>query len=151
MKRFFVYSDEEIYSFVKEKLEEFPYSEEDSGGEATRGEDLKRPQGSGKYTRMYLGNEKFDITAANQILINTAEWLIRKGKIDDKLLPVSAGPKRYLLNKENKNKYGGPLPSAKKLSNGYWIMLNLSKDNCIAYAKRLLVRFNVDPEILKLE
>ncbi|MEM3490344.1 MAG: hypothetical protein QXO75_11930 [Nitrososphaerota archaeon] len=147
----FVYSDEEICSFVKEKLEEFPCSEEDSGGEAARGEDLKRPQDSGKYTRMYLGSEKFDITAANQILINTAEWLIRKGKINDKLLPIPAGPKRYLLNKENKNKYGGPLPSARKLSNGYWIMLNLNKESCIAYAKRLLVRFSVDPEILKLE
>ena len=119
--------------------------------ETTPDDSKQVPHDSEKYSRMYLGNEKFDITAANQILINTAEWLIKKGKINEKNIPIPAGPKRYLINRENKNTYGGPLPGGKRLSNGYWIMLNLSKPNCVIYARKLLTKFGIDPKFLRVE
>ncbi len=147
----FIYDDEEIESFVKEKLEELLSPKDDLSLETNHVDAARNSQDSEKYTRMYLGSERFDISAANQILINTAEWLIKKGKITDKSLPIPAGPKRYLLNKENKNMYGGPLPAAKKLYNGYWIMLNLNKPNCVIYARKLLMRYGMDPKMLSVE
>lgn len=146
----FIYEDEEIESFVKEKLQELLSPSEDLSSETTHVDTERNSQDSEKYTRMYLGNERFDISAANQILINTAEWLIKKGMINDRSLPIPAGPKRYLLNKENKNMYGGPVPGAKKLYNGYWIMLNLNKPNCVIYARKLLMRFGMDPKMLSV-
>lgn len=147
----FTYDEGEVISFIKEKLEELIYPDEESVSETTLTNTKQMPRDSEKYSRMYLGNEKFDITAANQILINTAEWLIKKGKINEKNIPIPAGPKRYLLNRENKNMYGGPLPGGKRLINGYWIMLNLSKPDCVIYARKLLTKFGIDPKLLRVE
>ena len=145
------YEDEEIVSFVKEKIEELLSPNEESNIDVGQEETKRFAQDSEKYTQMHIGTEKFDISAANQILINTTEWLIKKGKINDRALPIPAGPKRYLINRENKNMYGGPLPGGKRLSNGYWIMLNLSKSNCVIYARKLLTRFGMDPKSLRVE
>ena len=147
----FSYEDEEVLSFIKEQLEELLSPNEETNVEVGSDEVKRLAQDSEKYMRMYIGTEKFDINAANQILINTAEWLIKKGKINDRSLPIPAGPKRYLLNKENKNMYGGPLPGGKRLFNGYWIMLNLNKPNCVIYARKLLTKFGMDPKLLRVE
>lgn len=145
------YEESELISFIKEKLEELIHPDEENEVESSTSNTNHLQNVSERYSRMYIGNERFDINTANQILINTAEWLIKKGKINEKNIPIPAGPKRYLINRENKNKYGGPLPGGKRLSNGYWIMLNLSKDNCVIQARRLLKKFEFDPTLLRLE
>lgn len=148
----FDYEDSDLQLFVREKLESLLSQEEDKFEETLENFDSPIANSSHKaLSKMYIGKEQYQISAANQILINTAEYLIRKGKITEKNLPFSAGPKRYLINIRNENKYGGPLPQAKQLSNGWWIMLNFDSIQCELQARKLLSAFGSDPSSLRVQ
>ena len=70
---------------------------------------------------MVLGEDRFIISKANKILINTAEWLIKKGKLKQYDVPIETGPKNYLINLEAKHKRGNDFYGGKQLSNGLWL------------------------------
>ena len=110
------------------------------------------PWRGGRPRKMKLKGEVFELRNSFEILINTANWLIRNGKLKPSDCPVGIGRgKRNLINKEPKHKDGDDFLAPKKLSNGLWIETNYSTASCINYTKRLLEKFRVSSDILTIE
>lgn len=102
--------------------------------------------------KMKLKGEAFELRNSFEILVNTANWLIKSNKLKPSDCPITIGRgKRNLINKEPKHKYGGDFRAPKKLSNGLWIETHASTASTINYTKRLLEKFGVSPEILTIE
>lgn len=144
------YEVDEVHEFLKEKagallseesMESYPAGRETANGN----------QGGQYYTKMRLPGKEYRINAQNEILINVANWLIEKGKLSRNTVPIDAGHKRYLVNKENKNKDGRPLPGGKPINGGLWLMLNLSASNIVLKAYELLEKFGYQKGTLELE
>jgi len=145
------FEDTEIEDLLKERVKEIisgPFEEETSSETpiepiSWRGESPRK---------MKLKGEVFELRNSFEILVNTANWLIKNGKLRPSDCPVGIGRgKRYLINKEPKHKYGDNFRTPKKLSNGLWIETHYSTASCINYAKRLLEKFGFSPNILIIE
>jgi len=105
---------------------------------------------SGKTENIYgkieirIGNEgPFIFGKYNELLVQTAEWLIKNKYITEKDLPIRAGnrAKRYLINVTNKHENGEEFISFKRLSNGWYILTHFSSNRCSDMAKYLLERY----------
>jgi hypothetical protein len=145
------FEDAEIEDLLKERVKEMIPSR---SGEETLPETPIQPiSGRGESPRqMKLKGEVFELHNSYEILVNTANWLIKNGKLKPSDCPVgTGGSKRNLINKEPKHKYGNSFRAPKKLSNGLWIETHYSTASCINYAKRLLEKFRVSPDILILK
>ncbi len=145
------FEDTEIEDLLKERIKEIisgPSEEETPNEEhiepvSWRGESPRR---------MRLKGEVFELRNSFEILVNTANWLIKNGKLKPSDCPVgTGGSKRNLINTEPKHKDGGNFRAPKKLSNGLWIETHYSTASCINYAKRLLEKFGVSSDILTIE
>lgn len=145
------FEDTEIEDLLKERVKEIISgpSEEKTPSEipiepiSWRGESPRK---------MKLKGEVFELRNSFEILVNTANWLIKNGKLRPSDCPVGIGrSKRNLINKEPKHKYGGDFRAPKKLSNGLLIETHYSTAGCINYAKRLLEKFGVSSDILMIE
>ncbi len=89
--------------------------------------------------KMKIKGEIFEIHNSYDIIVNTAEWLIRNGKLNSSHTPLTIGHARnYLINTEKKHRNGEDFRQSKQLSNGLWVMTNNSDDGHIYSAKRLL-------------
>ncbi|MEM3737327.1 MAG: type I restriction enzyme HsdR N-terminal domain-containing protein [Candidatus Bathyarchaeia archaeon] len=144
------FEDEEIEDLLKERLKEI-ISEPDE--ESLTEAQIEATAWRGESPRkMRLKNEVFELHNSFEILVNTANWLIKNGKLKPSDCPVGAGRgKRNLINKEPKHKYGDNFRSPKKLSNGLWIETHYSTASAINYAKQLLEKFGVPSEVLVIE
>ncbi len=143
------FEDTEIEDLLKERLkeiilgisEEIPY---ETSIEPISGKDSLR--------KMKLKGEVFEFRYYYEILVNTANWLIKNGKLKPSDCPVGIGRgKRYLINKEPKHKYGDGFRAPAQLANGLWIERHYSAISCINYAKRLLEKFGISQDILIIE
>jgi len=102
--------------------------------------------------KMKLKGEVFELSNSFEILLNTANWLIKNNKLKPSDCPITIGRgKRNLINKEPKHKNGGDFRAPKKLSNGLWIETHASTASTINYTKRLLEKFGVSPDILTIQ
>lgn len=145
------FEDAEIEDLLKERIKEIisGLSEEETPSE-TPIEPIQWRGGSPR--KMKLKGEVFELRNSFEILVNTANWLIKNGKLKASDCPVGVGRgKRNLINKEPKHKYGDDFRVPKKLSNGLWIETHYSTAGCINYAKRLLEKFGVSSDILTIE
>lgn len=145
------FEDTEIEDLLKERVKEIISgpSEEKTPSE-TPIESI--PWRDGRPRKMKLKGEVFELRNSFKILVNTANWLIKNGKLKPSDCPVGiGGGKRYLINKEPKHKYGDDFRAHKKLSNGLWIETSYSTAGAINSAKRLLEKFGVSPDILMIE
>lgn len=79
---------------------------------------------------------------SKDILVETAEWLIERGKlkapVEARYRPYLSAYRRYLVSREPKHKSGEPFRAGKKLSNGWWMETHYSTRACIRNAQRLL-------------
>lgn len=143
------YEDQEIEDFMIEKIKDILSTKEEPPISA------REPEGTipgmpSQIRKMKIGDNNFDIRFSNDILVNTAEWLIRQGKLRKSDCPVVIGPKRNLVNAEPKHRYGEPFRAPRKLSNGLYIELNYSAADCINKARVLLERFGYTKQLLEL-
>lgn len=144
------FEDTEIEDLLKERVKEIISGPSD-GDTDIEPEDTKRGLG-GNLRKMKLKGEVFELRNSFEILVNTANWLIKTGKLRPPDCPVGiGGGKRNLINKEPKHKYGDDFHAPKKLSNGLWIETHANTASIINYAKRLLERFGVSPDVLTIE
>jgi len=96
----------------------------------------------GIYPRiMRIGSDIFQIESLDEILTNTAEWLIRQNKLNKSHCPISTGHERYLLNKTPKHRNGENFIAPKQLSNGLFMEVHYSLEHIIKIARRLLEKF----------
>ena len=94
--------------------------------------------------KMWIGNEgPFTLEKYNEILVKTAEWLIKNKYITEKDLPIRAGnrAKRYLINVTNRHENGEEFVSFKRLFNGWYILTNYNSKSCIDMSKYLLEKY----------
>ena len=138
----------EIEDFLREKIISLFSPSEEIEYNQTYDQEIEIPSRS---RRLRIGNEIFEIRTSREILIKTAEWLIRKGKLKASDCPISAGYKRYLINTEPKHRYGENFRSPKRLSNGLYIETHYSTASCINLARKLLEKFGYNKDLLKVE
>ena len=97
-----------------------------------------------KPKRMQIGSESYELSHKNEILINTADWLIDKGALKPSDYPVDIGIRRKIIVID---KNPNALKKSKKLKNDLYIDYQYSK-RAPDFARRLLKKYGYDPEIL---
>ncbi len=144
------FEDTEIEDLLKERIKEIVSGK---GGEEIPDEaDEESLWRGGNPRKMKLKGEIVELRNSYEILINTANWLIKNGQLKSSDCPIGiGGGKRNLINKEPIHKYGDSFRAPKKLSNGLWIETHYSTPSSINYAKRLLEKFGVPSDILVIE
>ncbi len=100
---------------------------------------------------MKLGNDVYEIKRSYEILVNTAEWLVKKGKLTGATCPIASGKKRYLVNTKPKHRSGDDFVAPRELSNGLHVETHYSTASCISNARNLLERCGAGGNILKIE
>lgn len=83
--------DDEVQEFLKEKAFILLSQESLEGASQDQGSIIDR-YSSKYYTKMRIQGKEFQISAQNQILINVANWLIEKGRLNRNTVPIEAGP-----------------------------------------------------------
>lgn len=104
------------------------------------------------HRKMKLMDETFFINNANDILKNTAEWLIKIGRLKPTDYPVQLpGSERYIIHNQPVHKSGRPFDAKAKLSNGLYLLTNFSTPHCELYSRKLLEYFGVPSDTLIIE
>ncbi len=101
--------------------------------------------------KMKIGSDSYEIRNSYDILVNTAEWLIKKVKLRKENCPIVSGHKRNLVNTQPKHRYGDGFRAPKKLSNGLYIETHYSTASCISNARKLLEKCGYSKNILELK
>jgi len=83
--------------------------------------------------------------------MNTAEWLIKKGRLRKENCPIASGHKRNLVNIQPRHRYGDDFRAPKKLSNGLYIETHYSTAGCITNARKLLERCGYREDMLEVQ
>ncbi|QJA06608.1 hypothetical protein FVE67_07275 [Thermosulfurimonas marina] len=138
----------EIEDFLKERIKELITPTEEAGEYVPLPE--PPPWEGGRPRKMKIGSDIFEIRNSYEILTNTAEWLIRKGKLKRSDCPIPIGRKRHLINTEPKHRYGDSFRAPKRLSNGLYIEVHYSTAGCINNARRLLEKFGFKGDMLEV-
>lgn len=142
------FDQSEIEDFIKERVKEL------ISPTGVEPEPIQTPEpGEGKVThpqKMKIGADTYDIRNSYDVLINTAEWLINKGKLGRNDCPVPIGHRRNLVNTQPKHRYGDNFRAPKKLSNGLFIETHYSTAGCINCARQLLERFGYRRDMLQV-
>lgn len=111
----------------------------------------KTPPRKGPKGTMWIGEKSYPIKTYNEIIVNTAEWLIEAGHLTHELAPINLGRKRYLINTSRKTPEGKPMISPKKLSNGLFVEANASSFDCERWARKLLGVCGLNESLLRVE
>jgi hypothetical protein len=145
------FEDPEIEDLLKEKVKEIISGT--SEGEAPYDILTESAPGSGESPqKMKLKGETFNLRNSFEILVNTANWLIKNGKLKTSDCPVVIGRgKRCLINRQAKHPDHSDFRAPKPLSNGLSIETHIGTKGAIDYARRLLEKFGVSPNILTIE
>ena len=98
-----------------------------------------------------INGEVFNVNKSNQILIETAEWLISKGKITNPFR-LPSGPDRWLINtdpvhQDKNNKFANPY----KLSNGLYLETNYGSRRIEQLAKSLMKHFGYSDDSISVK
>ena len=101
--------------------------------------------------KMIIGSDTYEIRYSYDILVNTAEWLIKEDKLRKENCPIVSGHKRNLVNIKPKHRYEDNFRAPKRLSNGLYIETHYSTTSCINNARKLLERCGYSKNILELK
>jgi hypothetical protein len=138
----------EIEDFLKERIEELITP---AGGLEVGSPSEPQIWEGTRPRKMRIGGDAFEIRNSYEILTNTAEWLIRKGKLKKSDCPVPMGRKRHLINIEPKHRYGDSFRAPKRLSNGLFVEAHLNTAGCINNARRLLEKFGYREDMFEVQ
>jgi len=145
------FEDTEIEDLLKERVKEIISgpSEEETSFPTPIGSIPWRDESPRK---MKLKGEVFELRNSFEILVNTANWLIKNGKLKTSDCPVSIGRgKRCLINRQAKHPDRSDFRAPKQLSNGLFIETHIGAKGGIDYTRRLLEKFGVSRDILTIE
>lgn len=141
------FESSEIEDFLEERIKELVTTTEESREFPPTPQiwDGTRPR------KMRIADNTFEIRNSYDILTNTAEWLIRKGKLRKTDCPVPIGRKRHLVNVKPKHRYGDSFRAPKRLSNGLYIEVHYNTASCINNARRLVEKFGYRGDMLEVQ
>ncbi len=132
-----------VILLLKETSEDILLSS-DNGTPTTRNKKEKKTQRKG----FSIGSDSYSIAKSYEILTNTAEWLIAKGKLKETDCPIPTGRIRNLVHTTPTHQHKD-FVAPKKLSNGLYIETHFSTVDCIKNAKRLLENCGYNGDLLK--
>jgi hypothetical protein len=140
----------EIEDFIKERAKELISPTEESIIEPVP---ITEPTGwrGAQPRKMNVETDTYEIRNSYDILVNTAEWLIRKGKLRKENCPIATGHKRNLVNIQPKHRYGDDFRAPKRLSNGLYIEAHYSTASCITNARKLLERCGYRGDMIEVQ
>ena len=145
------FEESEIKDLLDEKV--LGLIVEDSNDESIHNDfdDLETEQLQTSYTKMIVGNQSFSLQNAFEILVNTANWLVRQGKLRKSDCPISISRgKRYLVNTIPKHRYDEPFRAPRELTNGLFVETHASTVSIIDYSRRLLEKFGYSKDMLRV-
>jgi len=140
----------EIEDFIKERVKELISPIEETVIEPMTITEPLKWEGA-KMRKMKIESDIYEIRNSYDILVNTAEWLIKKSKLRSDNCPIVSGYKRNLVNTQPKHRYEDGFRAPKKLSNGLFIETHASTAGCINNARKLLEKFGYSKNILELK
>jgi hypothetical protein len=98
-----------------------------------------------------IEDEKIFCNNSISVLVNTANWLIKKGKITSSKCPIKIQGSSYLINSRPYHEDGRNFIIKKELRNNLFLEGNWSTDHCIKWSKELLIRFGIPATKFDLE
>ena len=140
----------EIEDFIKERVNELISPIEGAIMELPSATELVKLRGT-RLRKMKIGTDAYEISNSYDILVNTAEWLIKKGRLRKEDCPIASGHKRNLVNIQPKHRYGNDFRAKKRLSNGLYIETHASTASCITNARKLLERCGYRGDMLEVQ
>jgi len=140
----------EIEDFIKERVKELISPTEETVIEPIPITESTEWRGA-QPRKMKLGTDIYEIRNSYDILVNTAEWLIKKGRLRRENCPIASGHKRNLVNIQPKHRYGDDFRAPKRLSNGLYIETHYSTASCITNARKLLERCGYRGDMLEVQ
>ena len=142
---------EEVRSLLREKL--YPEQKHpDIRISQQSQQSLSQPIPPNTGRAVVLDGKRIEIKYANEVLIQTAEWLVEKGLIrpDECPIRISKWAERYVIHTHPLQPSGGSFRHSRTLSNGLFIEPHGSKDQVIRSARLLLQRYGYRPTTLRL-
>lgn len=107
----------------------------------------------GKPQRIQIDDVHYELRYVFEILVHTANWLIRKRnlKLSDCPIKVTRSSKRVLIDRTPVHPSGQEFYAPKQLKRGLYIECHASRKSTIDYSKKLLEKYGYDPEMLKVD
>jgi hypothetical protein len=96
------------------------------------------------------GDER-QATTWRSLLVETAEWLIRRGYLTQSTCPIKMGAKRYGVHTEAIHSDGTPFAAGASLSNGLFVETSLNAPATVRYSCSLLKTLGQDPSTVLLK
>jgi len=140
----------EIEDFIKERVKELISPTEEPIIEPLSITEPTEWMGA-QPRKMNIETDTYKIRNSYDILVNTAEWLIRKNKLRKENCPIASGHKRNLVNIQPKHRYGNDFRAPKRLSNGLYIETHYNTASCITNARKLLERCGCRGDLLEVQ
>ncbi len=144
------FNQTEIEDFIKERVKELISPIEGTITEPIPITETTEWRGT-QPRKMKIGSDKYAIRNSYDILVNTAEWLIKRGKLRREDCPIASGHKRNLVNTQPTHRYGDNFRAPKRLSNSLYIETHYSTASCITNARKLLKRFGYREDMLEVQ
>lgn len=141
------FRDEDLRMFLAERVSELIGN---VGLFPSKQPKQKTESRAGSKGTMWIGDVSYPFRTFKEIIVNTAEWLIRNGHFDRTKMPIQLGPTRYLVNTTDDNPEGNRMISPKRLSNGFFLETNASSFDCERWARKLLGIFGLDEGRLRV-
>ncbi|HGE72785.1 TPA: hypothetical protein ENX78_18245 [Candidatus Poribacteria bacterium] len=98
-----------------------------------------------------INGETIQISKQKEILVQTAEWLIRKGVLTNSTTPIGEGNKRWLINSTPVHKDGSNFVAKEKLSNGLYIETKNPLSQTEKEARYLLKHFGYNENLISVK
>jgi hypothetical protein len=143
--------DSHISEFVRVKISHYFGDTIDIPTQAVR-KSKKGTVHTTNLTSLIIKGEEIPIKHQNQILIETANWLIRNGKLKKSNCPISVSrSNRNLVNSKPVHKDNTPFVGAKPLLEGLFVETNSDYENTLKYARKLLEHFRYSGNDIRVE
>jgi hypothetical protein len=116
-----------------------------------------RTRGRRQTIILRLGSDVFECPTANAILVNTANWLVRQGKLGPEHCPVIANPRRgigqlwCLVNSQPVHPGGQEFRAPKILENQLYVETLGGRKDFERYSRNLLKWAGLDPTLLQID
>ena len=98
----------------------------------------------------FAGVETRPVRAWWQVLVESAEFLARRGTLTTDHFPISNGRGMRFINSVQQSPNGRNYITPKTISNGVTLETHLSSKAIVSYSKRLLTHFETSPETVEL-
>ncbi|MEM3191828.1 MAG: hypothetical protein QW292_07020 [Candidatus Parvarchaeota archaeon] len=100
---------------------------------------------------LIIKGQTLPVKNVKDVLVQTANWLLKKGYIRNAIIPLETGPKRYLLNSKPEHKDGQKFRAPVTLKEGLYLETHEGHIALTKYAFLLMKKCGLNDEDLTIE